>query len=360
MPRYILSFLFFLLFLTSGFAQNIVSAESVEYDVVNQRFLISNRDNILARDFNGNFSVFGSTSASHGMEILGNTLFALEGSVVKGIDLTTELLVMELTIPGSIFLNGISNDGQSKIYVSDFSGQKIYELEVGDLDNPTYTTLVDNTQSTPNGLLYEKDENRLLFLTWGNNASIRAVDLDDQSISTVFSSSFGNFDGIAKDTAGSYYISSWSPDQIFVLENDFTNPTELMIPGIDAPADIGFAQDSCVLGIPIGDDVIFFQLEKESETSTISTATESGIRMGIQGNPISERSMIYYELPSADKVELQIINAQGKVIHQLVKRQQNAGAFWVSLAGISIPSGIYWIVLDTPKSRLSQKIIVGQ
>ncbi len=360
MPRYILTLVFLFTFLFVGFSQDIVFTESVEYDVVNQRFLLSNKDNILARDYEGNFSVFGSTSASHGMEILGNTLFALEGSVVKGIDLTTEMLVMELNIPGAIFLNGISNDGQSKIYVSDFSAQKIYEIEVGDLANPSFSTFVDNTQSTPNGLLYEKDENRLLFLTWGNNASIRAIDLEDQSMATVFSSSFGNFDGIAKDSAGRYYVSSWSPDQVFVLENDFTNPTELIIPGIDSPADIGFAKDSCVLGIPMGSKVVFFQLEKEITPTAITSTPKTGIRMGIQGNPVSELSTIYYELPTASLVELQLIDLQGKVMHQLVKRQQNAGAYLVSMAGLSIPSGIYWIALKTEKDRLSQKIIVGQ
>jgi hypothetical protein len=42
--------------------------------------------------------------------------------------------------------------------------------------------IVASTPGQPNGIFYEKSKNRLVFVNWGNNAPISAVDLSDNKV----------------------------------------------------------------------------------------------------------------------------------------------------------------------------------
>ncbi len=355
-------FLFCAIAPSSLSAQNIVFTESAEYDSANERFLLSNSNNILARDNAGNFSVFGSGSASHGMEILGNTLFALEGSVLKGFDLTTETQVMTLNIVGSNFLNGITNDGVDKLWVTDFSGGAVYQIDVSDLNNPSFELFVNTPGLTPNGIIYDEDNARLLFVTWGSNASVIAIDLASKQLSTVVTTNLGNIDGIVQDSLGQYYLSSWSPDIISVYDEDFANsPTTLTTPTLDSPADLGLANEPGILAIPMGGSIVFVDLDLGQDTSTtaIVEAADASIRLGLQGNPLTEASLVYYELENATDVAIQIIDVQGQVQQALYQGKQNPGKHWISLAGMDLPAGIYVVQLQAAQTILNQTLIVA-
>ena len=69
------------------------------------------------------------------------------------------------------------------------------------------TQIVSNTVSTPNGIVYDGENNRLIFVNWGSNAAIKAVDLSDNSVSTLTTTTLGNCDGIDNDSYGNYYVS---------------------------------------------------------------------------------------------------------------------------------------------------------
>src|SRR5262245_59667698 len=101
--------LFFLFLLAAVHinAQTYSGPESVVHDGVGNRYFISNNgaNQILARNVTGTLSIFTSniTSGPHGLEILGNTLYACDGAFIKGFDLTTAALVMNLNV-GATFL----------------------------------------------------------------------------------------------------------------------------------------------------------------------------------------------------------------------------------------------------------------
>jgi len=291
------------------------------------------------------------------MEVMGNTLFALEGNVIKGIDLDTEMKVMELTIPGALFLNGITNNGSDILWVTDFSGSSIYQINVADLSNPSVEEFVSNTLATPNGIIYDGDNNRLLYVAWGSNAAVRAVDLSTKQISLVANTGPGNIDGIARDAQGQYYLSSWTPDVITLYDADFANaPTTLMTPSLDSPADIGIAITPGILAIPMGGSIIFVDLEQDA--TAISEAPELGIRLAIHGNPISEQSVLKYELEQSTSLSLNLYNQQGQKVKTLYEGQQNAGNHWLSLAGMNLASGSYYLRLETAKGILTQSLLI--
>ena len=117
----------------SAWAQTLSNPESVRYDSANSRFLISNRGagEILARSLSGVLTTFTTDPANPaGIEIVGNLLYVADGSRVRSYRLDTAERIADYAIPGSSFLNGISSDGANRLWVSDFSGSAIYELDL--------------------------------------------------------------------------------------------------------------------------------------------------------------------------------------------------------------------------------------
>jgi hypothetical protein len=322
------------------FAQSLSNIESVEYDHNNHRFLVSNSSSIISLDpSSGDLSYFGSGSASYGMEVMNNTIFVISNGI-KAYDLTSELEVMDLEIPGSIFLNGMASNGVDKLWLTDFSAKKVYEVDVSDLENPSYTIIIENTGSTPNGIVYDEDNNRLLFVNWNSNAPIKSIDLTTYILEEVISTSLGNCDGIDNDNSDNYYVSSWSPLQISMFNSDFSDDLVVIeAPGISSPADICYAQEIDTLAIPnSGNNTVTF-IGFTTTGIDENRINESGLR--IIGNPITVQSYIHFYNPSNSFIELSIYSVEGKLVKQLIKGNRQVGDYSILLNGIELTRGAY-------------------
>ena len=324
-------------------SQNYTNAESAEYDPVNDQWLVSNGDRMIADDGNGNLTFFGNGPANIGVEILGNTVFASVGNGIKGYDLTTEVEVMSLTIPGTSFLNGMTNDGFGTLYTTEFNTNKIFAVDVTDLNNPTFTEIVSDTEQTPNGILYDEANNRLLYTTWTNPGLIKAVDLISNQITDVITTNVGLIDGIDDDSEGNYYISSWSPDRITKYNNDFTIAETVTTPALNSPADIGYNKNSDILAIPMFTDVIFVDLNNLS----ITDITSEKYSFGISSNPINDTTFVQFTLHSEEDISLRLFNMQGKLIDTLLREKAAMGTYKVVLAGLDLEAGIYLLEFKT-------------
>jgi len=166
-------------------AQVLNGPESIEWDEANSRWLIGNKGNgtILARSEAGTLSNFvtGIPSGPYGIEILGNVLYACEGGFIRGYDLASGSNVFTLNLNGT-FLNGLTSDGVGNLYATDFSAKKIFKVDVNAV---TFSTLASGLSKTPNGIIYDGDNYRCLYVTWGTNAPINAINLTTNAISTV-------------------------------------------------------------------------------------------------------------------------------------------------------------------------------
>jgi hypothetical protein len=236
---------FFLLaaFICSSFLYAQYSGpESVEWDASNNRWLISNTSShvILARTQSGVLSTFvpagAITSGPHGIEILGNVLYACCGNAVKGFDLTTGAQVYTKNL-GATFLNGITTDGDSVLYVTDFTAKKIYR--VNPATDQSYV-IAAATVSTPNGIIYDAPNNRCIFVNWGSNAPIKAIALTSPyPITTLTTTTLSNCDGITRDHLGYYYVTSWGNQRMNRFATDFTGGFTAMNSFVlNNPADI--------------------------------------------------------------------------------------------------------------------------
>jgi sugar lactone lactonase YvrE len=348
----------FFVFLSSlCFAQNYNNIESVEYDASQNRFLVSNGTSIIQRASDGTLSYFGSGSANYGMEVMNGTLFAISGSNIKGFDLETEAEVMNLSIPNTGFLNGLTNDGNGRLWATDFGANRIYEIDVTDISNPSSSIVVNSTGATPNGIVYDGINDRLIFVTWSSNADIKAVSLNDYSVSTVTSTSYGSIDGIDEDNDGNYYISYWStPAGISKYPADFSTPTTISVPGISTPADICYAKEIDSLAIPSGgNNVIFVGFDTSTPVGEI---IDEDYQFSMGPNPMATETTIQFHLETQEKVNLGIYSLDGKLVKNLSNGEMTQGWHKVMLTGIELSAGTYIINLETKKGVITEKLVV--
>ena len=133
----------------NAIAQEYETIESVEYDPINERFLVSNGNSIISRDNDSTLSYFGTDAkANYGMEVMNGILFCIHNTNVKGYDLVTEEEVMTLNIPG-LFLNGMASDGTDRLWITDYAANKLYEVDVADLENPSYEEVITDIPQSP-------------------------------------------------------------------------------------------------------------------------------------------------------------------------------------------------------------------
>lgn len=220
------------------FSQSLNGPESIEWDASNTRWLIGNKGNgtILARNENGTLNNFvtGISSGPYGIEILGDVLYSCEGGFIRGYNLTSGANVFTLNL-NATFLNGLTSDGNNNLYATDFSAKKIFKIDV---NAASFTTLASGLAKTPNGIFYDGENNRCVYVTWGSNAPIMSIDLTTNVTSTVLATTLSNCDGITRDSCGNYYVSAWGNNKLNKFDASLTGAHTVLPTVLSSPADI--------------------------------------------------------------------------------------------------------------------------
>ena len=208
--------------LTSVWSQTLTSIEAVEYEPNSDRWVVGNGSSMLVTADQGvTWSTFGSGGATHGMEVLGSTLFAIQNNVLRAYDVVTEDQIGSVIPIGVTFLNGMgsySNDAGDFLVISDFNTGRILKVDVTDPSDMQVSTLVDDTGTTPNGVTVV--DHTAYVVNWGGNASVLAIDVETGEQSTVLGNSgLGNCDGV-DHVWGSFVVSSWSPQRLSLFTMD--------------------------------------------------------------------------------------------------------------------------------------------
>jgi len=241
------------------FSQSYSGPESVDYDSDGQRYLVSNssQGQILSYDaINDELDIFASGvgSGPHGLEVVGEELFACSGSRLKAYNLITEEQTVNVNL-GASFANGITHKGND-VFVTDFSGKDIYRYNTV---SGNFNMYIENLPKKPNGIFYDDIQDRLLVVCWGNNAPIYEIDMADSSYTIVANTSLGNCDGIAMDNNGDFYVSAWSNNAISKFNSDFSGNSTVVVPNMSSPADIYYNRATDTLAIPnSGNNTVVF------------------------------------------------------------------------------------------------------
>ncbi len=335
-------FCFFAFSASLSQAQSLTAIEGVEYDPTNQIFLVGNGNNVVRMHSDAvPQGTLGAAKSNYGMEVMNGVLFSIVGSAIRGYDVNTGAQVMTHTLSGAAFLNGMASNGTDKLWVSDFSAKKIYELNVADLSAPTSSIVVANTTSTPNGLTYDAANNRLVMVSWGANAPIKAIDLATYTLSVITTTNLGNCDGIDHDSYGNYYVSSWSPNAITKFSNDFTTTSSVTVAGgVSSAADICYAEEIDTLAIPCtGNNVVKFV---GFNPSFVVEGNMSEFHAYGFPTEVKEMFTIGFDLPQAIDVNIRLFDMKGRLMNEVIHQTFPQGNHQVVLTELPVESGIYF------------------
>lgn len=236
-------------------AQTLSGPESLDYDAAGERYLISNRSagQILARSSSGTLSVFTDDPGSPaGLEIVGNVVYVADGGFVRGYRLADAVRVVNHAVAGAVFLNGLASDGNTRLWTSDFSGQRLHEIDLSNFPTITHGTPISATGFQPNGLWWDRRNQRLLMVSWGSNARVFSWLPGQSSASLIVQTSFGSFDGVVQDCIGAVYVSSWGSAAILRAPPPLTAQSVFTIfAGSQSnPADIAYTPGIGEIAVP--------------------------------------------------------------------------------------------------------------
>ncbi len=224
-----------LLFAISAYAQY-SSPESVVYDPVRSRYLISNAGagSIVQRDSLGYLTNYiTGLNSPKGMCIVRDTLYFTDVSVVHAYRLSTATLLYNITPATTTGLNDIDGD-TTAVYFTDMSVGRIYRYNIR---THTLTTFVGSSLNTPNGVLLDHPHNRLLIVSYRTNSPIQAANLTTGAVTTITTTRYSDLDGITRDWRGYIYVSSWASNNVIMFTHDFSTST-IFSSGYSGPADI--------------------------------------------------------------------------------------------------------------------------
>ena len=300
------SFVFFI-FSIASFSQIYSGPESVEFDSGRNRWLVANTSShqIIARDSVGTLSVFatGIGSGPYGIEIVGDTIFCCSGASIKGFLLSSGTQVFNLNV-GATFLNGITHDNSGNLIVTDFTAKTIYKISIA---AQTYAIVASGLSQSPNGIIFDANNNRCVLVNWGTNAPIKAIDLTTFAVSNVINTTLSNCDGIARDGQGRYYVSNWGSQSVVRYDSSFITPPITVATSLSSPADICYDPIHDILAIPnSGNNTVIFV-----DFSTVGVKEiENNYDVSVFPNPANEKLFFHSAFNEIESISVFNSNAQ--------------------------------------------------
>ena len=252
--------------------------ESAVFDPLAKRYFVSNfgDGSIVQIDSTGKKTYFKKgLSKPLGILIYENILYVVDNpKTVRGFDIKDGSIKLAITIKEASFINDIASDDLGFLYITGSTTATVYKIDIA---TKTYSPFI-KTKGGPNGITYDKMNNRLLVCYFAEKATIDEISLEDSTISTLVRTKFTNLDGITLDEEGNCYISEWGPGsfesgytkkgKIYKYDNSFKKEPELISNIHHGPADIYFNKYKNELVIPslLADTLEFISLKQKTLT----------------------------------------------------------------------------------------------
>ncbi|TND10130.1 MAG: hypothetical protein FD123_378 [Bacteroidetes bacterium] len=335
----------------ASFAQTFSSPESVEYDGVNNRWIVgqngANRIDIYS-PASSTLTPFGTTitSGPHGIEVLGSVAYACDGGRIRGYDLSNGSEVFNVNL-GATFLNGLTSDGGYFLFATDYSAKQIFRINT----QTNAFNLMTSTTYSPNGIYYDGANNRCVFVNWGSNARVQAMSLADSTISNLYTTSTSNIDGITRDQAGYWYITTWGGNALRMFDPTFSAAPTSVMTGLSNPADIDINAAGDSIGIPnsgSANNVVFYT----GITTGIKPVDFGMLPMTCTPNPATTQALVTLEQP-VENAKLIVSDMAGRKMSEQVMNGKS-----LSVTRGALPDGFYYFSLYNAGGKLiaNQKV----
>jgi hypothetical protein len=364
LKAFLSSAFFAAIFVINIFSQY-TSPESVTFDSVGNRYLVTNSGGVIKqRSSNGTVTDFApSGSGTHGIRIYNGTAYVCASNRIKGFSLSNGVEVFNVQLTGASFLNGMGIDNAGIAYISDFTAQKIYKLN---LNTQAWWIYVTSPGGQPNGVYVDSPRNRLLVCFWGSNAAVKSVNLADSTITLLTNTGYNNCDGIYADKFDNVYVSSWSPTPSKILKYDinFANPVVVVLnSGLSNPADIFIAKSRDTLAVPNSGNntVTFYNINSLLSIQQVNSTMPEDFKLHQNfPNPFNPVTKITFDIPSGDlkTTKLTIYDSSGKEIIELFKTELAPGSYAVSFDASNYSSDVYFYTLQYGERTSTGKMIL--
>jgi len=345
---------------SSAEAQLLNNPESVVYDSLRDRYLVSNWNtgHMVQIDSDGVQDYFIISQHCYaGLHIKGDSVYvACRGEGVRGFDLETGQLFLDVDIPESNVANDITSDNSGYLYVSDPNVHRIFKVRISD---GQYSIFVESGVSVPNGIIFDEPHNRLLLVSARNVAPVQAISLVDSSVSTIVNTGISILDGLTADGRGNFYFSAWSTNSVYRYDSTFTNPPEQISTHAPEPADIFYNVHDDVIAVPIfyGHYIDFVTITPSSNEFADIQSPDDFSAFNYS-NPFNASTTIIYSLESPSMVTIDIYDMLGRKITTFINGIQNAGTYQHIWDAGDNSTGIYYLKINADDRSTSRGMML--
>ena len=241
--------------------------ESIEFDANRDQFYVANiNGGITEEDGNGSIGLLDGSGklinvdwvaglhSPKGLALRGDKLYVADVKQLVVINVATEKVVARYEAKESLVLNGISINKAGKVFVSDWTGNRIYTLDGGELK----IWLESAELNSPNGLW--ADNNYLYVASWGKNpkadfttdttGNIKKISLKTKQIKTINQGDrWNNMDGITRYGSDKWLISDFIKGEVLLI--DKTGQIETTIFSKKGAADIFYVPEKKLVVVPL-------------------------------------------------------------------------------------------------------------
>jgi hypothetical protein len=208
-------------------------------------------------------------NAPKGTGVVNGILYFTDVDKVLGYDLASSEKVFEIDLSstGALFLNDISVKDNSTLFVSATDINKLYEVNIKE---PGFTEIhVEGDLTGPNGLCFDRTNNRLYFNGFGTNNQpngiVGYVDLNSGNKVVKISERKGFMDGLALLDENTVLYTDWVSfeKEGLLIKLDITTASETVVneEKIAGPADFLLEGNSVIMPEMVFGNIIKFNLK---------------------------------------------------------------------------------------------------
>lgn len=355
-------------FTSTSHAQILLSApQKIVIDAKRNRLLVSNENtgSIVQIDSVGNQSYFIQAAGFvDGMEIVGDTIYGVANNrKIKAYNLVTKQLVMNVTFPGAAtnYLSSIASDSAGHLFVSCPFLNEVYKLRIS--DEAVWVFAKDNGLNKPNGILLEREKNRILVIDDSPVTSIlHAISLTDSVVSTLATFSLNSPDGIVRDKLGYYYIGGYYLNGVYRTDENFSQPPELFHSGTHMVYPTYDISDNSILITHYGTNNWERIPLTYTGEATVNQPTAYEV-YPITPNPVREQATIKFVLNRSTHIRLEVFDISGALVQTLLNEERKGGEYSLvwngkNALGIQVANGLYYFRITGDGGITTQKALL--
>ncbi|MFC1887973.1 T9SS type A sorting domain-containing protein [Candidatus Cloacimonadota bacterium] len=284
-----------------------------------------------------------------------------------GFNINSGEMVLDIAINEATGLSGMCFDDRTDmIYIAD-QGGRIFTFNVSSEDLEIYIDTGEGISSSVQDIALDIPNNRLVVCFYAYSLALKEIDLETGSVSTISGTGGGNHVGINMDTAGHFYVSNWSTNEILYYNNDFST-NGIFSSGQNQPVGITFNYDIDFMAVAnFGGntvDLIFMYLT-DLDDNEIPDSGELDLK--IFPNPFNPATTISFANKEyIDTAMISIYNLKGQQVREFPvtklfsQNEERTSVIWDGRDNDKIPvvSGIYFCSLQAGNNSAVEKIVL--